>query len=54
MKCDRTDCFAYKEKLENNCNALKETYKDNSKCPFFKTKKEVDFMTKKLQKQKRR
>lgn len=50
MKCDRTDCFAHTEKYDNNCNALSETYRNSSKCPFFKTKEEVEFQKKKLAK----
>ena len=40
-RCKRTDCFAHDRKHDNNCDALNSVYKDDSKCPFFKTKKEV-------------
>lgn len=43
-KCERTDCFAWvrAKEQENNCDCLNEVYEDDSKCPFYKHKSEVN------------
>ena len=42
MICRRCDCFGHDSAYDNNCRVLRQTYIDDSKCPFHKDKDEVD------------
>ena len=41
--CIGSDCYANVNRGEymNNCFALKEVYKNDNKCPFYKSNKEI-------------
>jgi hypothetical protein len=41
-RCERVDCRFFESDVDNNCMALQDVYEDDSKCPFYKPKKEEE------------